>query len=496
MQLCPQVQRQAPGLLGFEHRLVLREDGVLEVAQPGVGRIEIRHRQAEPHAARFRRDRADVERDGLAPAPHRGGARFGQLGEHRRVGRRDLVGVFDLRGGRGMQVGLRLPGLAAGGQQAGRRGLHAVVVDGRGIARAQPAFVHEPEVGHVEEVLDDARRAGRHIVGAAVELAQAGVVFRGEGRKGRIARSKPHPHQAVGLPHAEAFHAVAGRRLELRQRGHMDAAATALELPAVVGALEPAVVHAAEREARAAMGAAVGEGMRRACSIAPEDQGLVQEQRGQGCGADVLGQGDRVPVVVFDHRGSGLSGQRAHGIAQRACAGDQGRREALFRLLGRPAAGGRHDVHGRHGPAAPADDGRSQGHVAQEQLFAVDRIAALPGQLQLLQDGGLVGQRMAGMGHALALADERQHIGLGQRAQEGPPGSGAVHRDAAADGHVHGHELGADEARHIDHLGAVGLGEAGGFRGDVGEFGQKRIGQVDERVACQVVEPDAQHARR
>ncbi|OMP12930.1 hypothetical protein COLO4_02563, partial [Corchorus olitorius] len=145
VQFRPQVQGQAPGLLGFEHRLVLREDGVLEIAQLAVRRIEVRDRQTEPHAARFRRERADVERDGLAPALHRGGAGFRQFGQHGRVRAGHFVGVFDLRRRGGMQVGLGLPGLATGGQQAGRRRLHPVVVDGRGIARAQPALVHEAE---------------------------------------------------------------------------------------------------------------------------------------------------------------------------------------------------------------------------------------------------------------------------------------------------------------------------------------------------------------
>ncbi len=103
--------------------------------------------------------------------------------------------------------------------------------------------------------------------------------------------------------HVEGARAVPGRRLELRQRRHVHAAPAALELPAVVGTFEPATFHAAERQARAAVRAAVDEGMGTAGIAPPEDERLPEQVRRERRGPQVAGRGDGVPMVVFDHRG-------------------------------------------------------------------------------------------------------------------------------------------------------------------------------------------------
>jgi len=107
----------------------------------------------------------------------------------------------------------------------------------------------------------------------------------------------------VRFLYVEGARAVPCRRLELRQCRNVHAAPAALELPAVVGAFEPAAFHAAERQACATVRATVREGMGAAGIVAPEDERLPEQVRRERRGTQVAGGGDGVPVVVFDHRG-------------------------------------------------------------------------------------------------------------------------------------------------------------------------------------------------
>ena len=109
--------RQQARPLRLEHRLVLREDGVLEGAQLA-RRCESWSVTAMRNQTRLvlRLDRADEQRDLVAVAV----LLLRQLGQHRGVGRHHLVAVVDPAAFGGQAVALRLPGAAAGGDEAGR----------------------------------------------------------------------------------------------------------------------------------------------------------------------------------------------------------------------------------------------------------------------------------------------------------------------------------------------------------------------------------------
>ncbi len=102
---------------------------------------------------------------------------------------------------------------------------------------------------------------------------------------------------------------------------------------------------------------------------------------------------------------------------------------------------------------------------------------------------------MPGVGLAVAGLEDLQGLGGGQGAEVGAARAGAVHRDTTADGHVDGDELGRHEARYIDHVQAIGLGEVGGFPGDLGQLGEEGVGHVHQGVGGQVVVADLHHPR-
>ncbi len=147
-------------------------------------------------------------------------------------------------------------------------------------------------------------------------------------------------------------------------------------------------------------------------------------------------------------------------------------------------------MDGAQRPAVAADDGRGDGHVAEEQLFAIDGVAALARLAQRGKDVGDFGAGVHGVGDALGRLHDGARLGLGQGGQVGAARCGAIHGDTAADRHVHRHELRAHEAGDVDHLALVGLGETGGLGGHLGQFGQEGVGHVDEGVGGQVVEAD------
>src|SRR5262249_35877463 len=151
----------------------------------------------------------------------------------------------------------------------------------------KPAFVDEAEVRHVEEVLDEARCARLDVVRAAVDLAHAGVKLGSEHRDGRFAlrwRVDAHPNESACLTCRISRGAVRGRRDEGWQRRNMRASPARLESPTVIRAFElrPALAfnHAAERQLRSTVRAAVCPGVHCALAIAPEHEVLSQEPDG------------------------------------------------------------------------------------------------------------------------------------------------------------------------------------------------------------------------
>jgi len=176
-------------------------------------------------------------------------------------------------------------------------------------AAAQPALVHVAEVRHVEEVLDDARRARIDDVGAAGGLAQARLGLGGEG--GQVVdgpglvlgRGQAHPHHAVGLARVVGAGAVARAGLEVGHGGDVGALAAGLEAPAVVRAFQLAARHAAQRQARAAVRALVHPGVGAAGGVAPQHEVLAQQGSGGGARAHRVGQRHGVPQGSFElHR--------------------------------------------------------------------------------------------------------------------------------------------------------------------------------------------------
>ena len=278
----------------------MREDRVLERAQFGVARHAVGHGKAEPHDASFRLLRADEQADLVAVAA----LRLRQLREHRAERRRELVTVVDHAALLRQRVAQRLPGLAAVGDEAVRRGFDTVLGQSRVGAVTEPAFVHKAEVRHLEKVLNDARRAGRDQVRAAEQLAQMRVVFGFECGQRAAAGCHPNPHQPRGFAHFESAGAVRCRWRERRQGRDENTLPRSLELPAVVRALEPraAFDHPPERELGAAVRAAVSEGVRFAGSVTPQHHVFSQQTCGQRRAAEFVGSNNRVPQRRFVHR--------------------------------------------------------------------------------------------------------------------------------------------------------------------------------------------------
>ena len=169
-------------------------------------------------------------------------------------------------------------------------------------ARAQPALVHKSEVGHVEKVLDDAWCAGGHLVGAAIELAQARVAFGHKSRQVTPVTRQAHPHQAVRFAHTHRVQTLAGGGHKVGQGRHMAARPIGLKTPAVVGALQLTVTHAAEGQARPPVWATVVGGRQPALPVAPQHQRLPQQVHGMWRRFNIGALRHRQPMGVFVHR--------------------------------------------------------------------------------------------------------------------------------------------------------------------------------------------------
>ena len=140
--------------------------------------------------------------------------------------------------------------------------VHLVVVDLGIVGIAEQAGMHEGEVRHVEEVLDCAWPAGLIVIGAAVDLAEAGILPLGEAA-GYRALAVPSADPDPVIFHLRLIHrrlGLGGRRLR-GMRGEAHAAAFSVIRPAVIGADQRLVLHGAQREARATMHAEVAPGM-------------------------------------------------------------------------------------------------------------------------------------------------------------------------------------------------------------------------------------------
>ena len=235
-------------------------------------RFEVGVGQAEPDAAALRLDRADEQRDRFALVGRADARRFGHLGQHGRVRRGDLVACIRPAPARSScMAGLRLPGLAPGGEQAGaawpRRGSRR-----SRSCRARPASLRaRSRSAPCRGSSRPARRAGRDVVGAAVELAQARIGFGREGGHDRPdprQRREPHPHQAVRLARRMRRHAVRRRRHEAGQGRHLRAMAAGLEAPAVIRAFEVALPSQCTTRPAKAAAPRCGQRSAQACTCA------------------------------------------------------------------------------------------------------------------------------------------------------------------------------------------------------------------------------------
>ena len=165
----------------------------------------------------------------------------------------------------------------------------------------------------VEEVLDQARRTGLDVVGATVELAQAGIFLGRERRDGitlalALGRGvEPHPHQTMRLARRVRHGAVRGRGNELRQGRNLHAAAAGFETPTVVRAFKTcaalALHHPAERQLRAAVWTSIRPCMNGCHIVAPQHEAFAEQTHRDGCCRHILGQCDRMPELSFkNHR--------------------------------------------------------------------------------------------------------------------------------------------------------------------------------------------------
>ena len=197
----------------------------------------------------------------------------------------------------------RLHRLATRGQHAGGRYLHLVGGHAGGIAAAQPTFVHKTEMRQIQKILHHARRTAVHQVGPAVDFAQPLVSLCGKHRQGLLTGYQPHPNQAVGFARLMGAGTVAGRRCEVRQSRNPAALTGAVELPAVVGALQLPILHPAQGQLGAAVRAAVSPGLKTAVRRLPDHHIFLKQQHRLGRAGQVLGLADRVPQCFLDHEG-------------------------------------------------------------------------------------------------------------------------------------------------------------------------------------------------
>ncbi len=156
----------------------------------------------------------------------------------------------------------------------------------------------EGEVGHVQVVLDLAAKAGLENHRLGDRVGPAGVLELGDvGKGGELIRVEPDPDHPVALPDRVGEEAglllLVGQRLD--QRRDVRAGAGAVERPAVVGAAQLAVAHAAPVQLHAFVGAAVLRGQK-AVRESRDHQLLAQKAVGaQVVLPDVARQGYRLP---------------------------------------------------------------------------------------------------------------------------------------------------------------------------------------------------------
>ena len=231
----------------------------------------------------------------------------------------------------GQLVRLRLPCMALFGPDALAivgivEGLDRIVADRGHRLVAEDALVHEGEVRHVEEVLDDARRAAGHVIRATDHLAQVGIVVFGEGQHIMRGCADAGPDQAIGLfRRVDPDLAFQVAFLQVRQRRYAMAAALLAEAPAMVGAGQGIDFQHAHRQLHAAMRAAVFPRMQLARAVAPDHELRVEQGRGQhAAGFQAVGDGDWVPVIQCD-RVNERFGVQGNGVHLRNDTGQVGR---------------------------------------------------------------------------------------------------------------------------------------------------------------------------
>ncbi len=226
---------------------------------------------------------------------------------------RHAVAVLHVGAGRARRGG-RLPEEAAGDLDAVLLRRHGVVAHLRVRLGAQHPGVHEREVRHIEEVLDDAGSAGVHDLRLVVVLTDAGhVPLREVGRWLLGCAAERHEDHAVALAHVEHREAGVRRWCEIGRRRLADALAAAVVDPAVVGAHEGLTPDLPEGQRRAAVGTLVAGRVEGAVRGAPEHERRVEQRHAQ--------RSIRRDVPSVRHRHPTVEQHRvAHGAHHRRCA--------------------------------------------------------------------------------------------------------------------------------------------------------------------------------
>ena len=248
----PRVKREGRGQ-GLEDGLVLEFHRQFEVddglAVGCAGEVVAQHRQVDigdivvHRAASLHEDVGAAV--GVVHPPHLH-ERQPHLG-HRPSGARLLR-----RGG----AGDRHLGVVDGDAEGGS--LHRADLDLRVLVRAEGSRVDEGDVGGVGVVVDDGRCAGAIADHADLDAIETGVLELGDGRyRSERLRLQRYPGHAQRFGRRQQLQARRGQCRALLQLRYLHRGTVGSELPAVVGAHEPAAGDGALRELSPAMRASI-----------------------------------------------------------------------------------------------------------------------------------------------------------------------------------------------------------------------------------------------
>ena len=151
-------------------------------------------------------------------------------------------------------------------------------------------------------------------------------------------------------------------------------------------------------------------------------------------------------------------------------------------------------MHGTHHLLAAVQNGRSNAHVAQKQLFTVHGIAFVTAAQQLAEDVGNLGLRIPRQRRALHGFQHGLPLRLRQAAQIGTAAAAGIHGHTAAHRREYRNVLRGLHLGQIQHVLPIGFGQGDGFTAVLGQLGQIAVRCHDQRMPIQVVKAQLHHA--